>query len=561
MKSRTSLTAALLSGVTALAFVPAMAAPSDQDPAPKHRAQHVDRLEQLQKEIEDQAAALKAQSAEIAALKSQIAPAQVSAEQFSALQSKVDAQAQARKDEAVVAFRPGPTPHLHQKTQPTIASRDGRWSFAPYVLVQGDFASYSRGQPLSVAGTNNLKSSGENFRRARIGFQGTFDRDFGYSFIYDFGGANGDETYQGYAAANSGTTKNTGGSSITPYTASTGAGTGPHIYNAWVSYKGVLDPFTLKIGLMATPANLGDATQSDDLLFNERPSPSQLARGLAGDDGRESAGFIGYGPFWNASLFLTGDTVGKAALIAPATTYGGSQEAVVARAAFLPWHDDDSNLNVHLGGNVSYVIHPQEATSTTNPGVTTFPITFSDRPELRVDNVTFLNTGAINARNAYVAGLEGALSYGPVLIQGENFWYGITRNNPASGVTNPNFSAWYVEGSWVFAGDPHRYNNANASFVRPSPSEPFDPANDAWGAWELAGRYSSSDLGYDITSKVAGDRVFGGRQNVWTAGLNFYPNDVLRFVFDWQDVTLRNIGALGDNGRYQTVSLRAQVAF
>ena len=126
---------------------------------------------------------------------------------------------------------------------------------------------------------------------------------------------------------------------------------------------------------------------------------------------------------------------------------------MVGRAVFLPWRDADSNLNIHLGANFGYVIHPQEATSTANPGVTTYPVTFSDRPELRVDNVTFINTGAINARSAYTAGVEAAASYGAFTLQGENYWYGIRRNNPAAGVTDPGFSGWYVEGSWVLTGE------------------------------------------------------------------------------------------------------------
>ncbi|MGB8365635.1 MAG: OprO/OprP family phosphate-selective porin [Rhizomicrobium sp.] len=563
-QKKSATRAALLAGAAAFALSSAAfaqtAAPTGSPP-PKHRHHHEapttgsDRLDLLEKRVEQQADAIEQQADEIKALKAQInqapTPSQVTSAQFAALENKVDEQDAAKKKQATVVFKPA-TPFLRAKTVPTISSPDGKWTFAPYAMVQGDWASYSKGQPLSAAGTDNLKSSGENFRRARIGFTGSFDRDFGYNFIYDFGGSNGDETYQAYAKADSGSSN---------YTASTGAGSGPHIYKALVSYKGILDPFMLEVGLMPTPANLGDATQSDDLLFNERPSPSQLSRGLDGDDGRESAGFIGNGSFWNASLFLTGDTYGKAALIAPATTYGGSQEAVVGRVAVLPWHDPDTNLNIHLGANFGYVIHPQEATSTATPGVTTYGITFSDRPELRVDNVTFLNTGAINAKSAYTAGLEAAASYGPLLIQGENFWYGIERNNPPAGATDPRFSGWYVEGSWVLTGEPHPYNIANASFTRPSPVEPLDPANGAWGAWELAGRYSSSDLDYDITSKTVADRVFGGRQNITSVGLNFYPNDVLRFMLDWQSVSLRNIGALSDNGNYNTVEIRTQVSF
>jgi len=534
-------------------------------PPPKHHHHHdaaattgSDRLDLLEKRVEEQAEEIHELKAQLNGGAAAAAPAQVTATQFQQLQTQVTEQVEATKKQALVTFKPQ-TVFQHEKSQPTISSPDGKWTFAPIVMVQGDWASYSNGQPLAdgkSADKDPLKSSGENFRRAWIGFQGTFDGDFGYKFVYDFGGSNGDETYQGFAGPT------TAGSS---YTTSTGAGTGPHIQSAWVSYKGFLDPFTFKIGAMPTPANLGDATAADDLLFNERPSPSQLSRGLDADDGRESAGFIGNGAIWNASLFMTGDTYGKAPLIAPQTTYGGGQEAVVGRAVLAPWQDPDTNFNIHLGGNFGYVIHPAESTSTASPGVTTYGITFSDRPELRVDNVTFLNTGAINAKSAYSAGLEGAISWGPLLLQGENFWYGVTRNNPAVGVTDPKFSGWYAEGSWVITGEPRRYNIATGSFVRPSPDHPFNPGNGDWGAWELAGRYSSTDLDYDLGSAVTADRVFGGLQNIWSAGINFYPDDVLKFMFDYQHVQLWNIGSpvagLPGNGQYDTFEIRTQVSF
>ncbi len=541
------LTSFVLAGASMLALLSAASAQEavSTSAPPKHNrhATASDREELLEREVEQ----LKQ---EVDELKAHQDNGAVSASQFEALQSQVyETQATvkaATANQASVRFN-----HSHL----TISSPDGKYTFSPIVDVMGDFASYSKGQPLpsfATKGALNLKSSGENFRRAQIGFQGTIAGDFGYKFLYDFGGANGNETYQAFAAPNSGSSN---------FTTSTGAGTGPHIKEAWISYKGFLAPFTFRVGLMPTPANLGDMTASDDLLFLERPSPAQLSRGLDGDDGRESVGFIGNGDFWQTSLFLSGDSYGKGALIAPATTNGGGQEAVLGRVVIFPFLDPATNFNVHLGGNFGYVIHPQEATTTASPGVTTFPITFSDRPELRVDNVTFVNTGAINARNAHSAGVEAAFSYGPFLVQGENFWYGVQRNNPASGVTDPNFSGWYVEGSWVLTGEFRNYNPATASYVRPSPAEPFDPLHGGWGAWELAARYSSDDFNYHTTAALAADRVFGGKQDIWSTGVNFYPNDTLKFMLDYQDVSLHNIGSANNNGNYYTISFRGQVTF
>lgn len=493
-------------------------------------------VEQLKQEVQD--------------LKANQGSGDVTSTQFEALQNQVyETQAAvtaSTKNQANVRFN-----HSHL----TISSPDGKYTFSPIVDVMGDWAAYSKAQPLPTfasKGALNLKTSGENFRRAQIGFQGIIAGDFSYKFVYDFGGTNGDETYQAFAGANS------GGSTLTT---STGAGSGPHIKEAWVGYKGILDPFQLRVGAMPTPANLSDMTASDDLLFSERPSAAQLSRGLDADDGRESVGFIGNGDWWQGSLFLTGDTYGKGALIPPATRSAGGQEAVVGRAAIFPFNDPATNFNVHLGGNFGYVLHPTESTSTATPGVTTTPITFSDRPELRVDNVTFLSTGGIDAKNAYSAGVELAASWGPLMIQGEDFWFGIDRNNPAVGVTNPHFNGWYVEGSWVLTGEFRKYNPANAAYTRPSPADPFDPAHGGWGAWELAARYSSTDLNYHTTVALAGDRVFGGKQDIVSAGINFYPNDTLKFMVDYQDVNLHNIGALNNNGSYNTIEFRGQVTF
>ncbi len=317
---------------------------------------------------------------------------------------------------------------LGKNGKPLISSGDGRYTFSPRVMVQGDFASFSKD---TVAGMP-IKNTGENFRRAWIGAQGKFAGDFGYRFIYDFGGSNGDESYQAYLGK-------TGTLTSTP-----APSTGPHIQSAWVSYKGFLDPFTFQIGAGPPPANLGDATSADDLIFNERSSPAQISRSLGGDDGpRRRQGFFGNGSWWYGSGFLTGDTVGKGALLAPSS----SQGAFVGRVAFFPFYDPTNNFNVHLGVNYTDVFAPQRSTSSSS--VTTTGITFSDRPELRVDNFTLLNTGAINANSAYSVGVEAAVSWGPLLVQGENFWYGASRHAPAAGVTNPNFSGWYVDASWV----------------------------------------------------------------------------------------------------------------
>ncbi|MEJ0023877.1 MAG: porin [Alphaproteobacteria bacterium] len=69
--------------------------------------------------------------------------------------------------------------------RPTTASGDGQQKFAVRGLVQFDAAHYSeQGNP---AYTNDL-SSGTNFRRARLGVEGTFAKDWNYALTGEFGG-------------------------------------------------------------------------------------------------------------------------------------------------------------------------------------------------------------------------------------------------------------------------------------------------------------------------------------------------------------------------------------
>jgi phosphate-selective porin OprO and OprP len=520
------------------------AAPADSSKKHHHHAntleERLDRMERVIQEQQTEIRDLRAQtgqasggaSATAAAAPPQPQP-EVSAAQFEALQNQIYEQAAENKSHAVVTLKKG---------RPTIATPDGKYSLSITSLVQADAATFDDAAVTGPKGTPVLSRSGFNFRRAQIGVQGVLGSDFGYKFNYDFGGAGGQES--GAENIITGTTPPT--VAINP--------SGARIQSAFVTYKGILDPFTFKIGAFPTPANLADATGADDLLLNERASPAQLSRGLDADDGRTGLGFQGNGSIWYTSTYLTSDAVGKGQL--------EGQEAFVGRVAIAPIQDPDSNFNIHLGGNVGDVFHPEgvNPASCTTTAPACYLVSFSDRPELREWNVSWINSGNINAKSAYSAGAEAAISYGPFLLEGENFWYGVSRRDASTGQTNPTFSGWYIEGSWVLTGEPRTYSMANAAFLRPVPTSDFDPAHDSWGAWEFAARYSDTDLNYDVNSIVSADQVRGGDQKIWSAGFNFYPNYNLKFMLDWQNIDISRpwSGAFGT--RYNAFSLRTQVS-
>jgi len=100
--------------------------------------------------------------------------------------------------------------------------------------------------------------------------------------------------------------------------------------------------------------------------------------------GRTGLGFQGNGSIWYTSTYLTSDTVGKGQL--------EGQEAFVGRVAIAPIQDPDSNFNIHLGGNVGDVFHPEgvNPASCTTTAPACYLVSFSDRPELREWNVSWI---------------------------------------------------------------------------------------------------------------------------------------------------------------------------
>ena len=100
---------------------------------------------------------------------------------------------------------------------------------------------------------------------------------------------------------------------------------------------------------------------------------------------------------------------------------------------------------------------------------------------------------------------------------------------------DPRFGGYYVEASWFPTGERRRYATTNAAFQAPKPLLPFDGLG-GWGAWELALRYSHTDLN-DLAgvpgTAAADDSVRGGEQSIFGAGVNWYLNSNVKLMFNY----------------------------
>lgn len=405
--------------------------------------------------------------------------------------------------------------------RPTILSSDGRYSLSIRGLAQLDTGFYdqrSQGRPATDfrrgsvgAGSreNNAAqdlSNGANFRRARLGVEGVFDRDFNYRLMVEFGG--------------SGTE-------------------GPaRINDAWIAYTGFA-PFTVQIGAFSPPANMDDGQSPEDQLFLERASAAELSRTLGGADGRVGIGVRGNGRRWFGAVTATGPTVNDAEAF-------DEQSAVVGRGGVLLLTDQDqvqNTYNLQLGLNGTYVFNTPDQGVGANPRA---PIRFRDRPELRLDGTRLVDTGAIDADNVWTYGAELGAQYRQFYVQAEAFRFGLDRRDSA--LPDPRFQGGYAEASWVLTGEFRRYNGATGSFQNPRPYESFSPRNGGFGAFELAARYSYLDLDYGAGLAGAASptgAIRGGRQEIVTLGLNWYLNSNFKLLFDYLHVDVNRLNPAG----------------
>lgn len=388
----------------------------------------------------------------------------------------------------------------------TFASPDGQFSLALRALAQLDAGYFAQGKNPAPVDLN----SGSNFRRAQFGVQGTAFKDWSYNFIYDFGG--------------SGVEKN------------------GYIYYAYLQYDG-LGPFHARIGAIAPFAGIEDATGSADLLFLERPSVTDIARNIGGSPGREGLDVFVQGDTYLLSVAYTGKKTTDAATF-------DAQQSLVTRASWLAVSEPE--VKWLLDANLTHVFKLADTVANSNAD----NISFSNGPELTVDATKTVNTGNIDAKKVTEFGFETAASYAGFYGQGGWFHFNVDRR---IAVPNPDFSGWYTALTYSLTGEEHQYDPTTASFRGLRPAHPLGSAG-GYGAWELKARYSTIDLDFNPLTSAASGGIFGGKQNVWTVGVNWYVNNAIRFSLDYDNIQANHVNSPANDISASAIALRSQIS-
>jgi phosphate-selective porin OprO/OprP len=504
---------------------PALAQTQKSTPAaPDSR---VDVLEQQLRDVEQQLAEIKAQQAQTDNTAAVVDLKRSTSDQYLDLNKTVSALPRSSVDNGRLQ----------------ITSSDGRFSAALRTLIQFDSGYYMQEHSANLlpAAYGNNFSSGSNFRRVYLNLQGRVFGDWSYNANFDFGGSGGTETPG-------------------------------HIQSVYLEYDG-LQPWAFRIGAYPPPASLEDATASGDTIFLERNSPSDLQRNIAGGDGRDAVSILYATPTVYGALSFTGDKIqtGAKALAAAGATAAPTfdeQEAVLGRLSWLPISEEHAHWLIGVNG--TYVLKLPESVAYGLPNLSNTPgatalnsFTLSDPPEFTFDSngYTLANTGALNANHISQWGVETAGNWKSLYGQAGYYGFEVDRSQVAYATTTgtqivqPNadhFSGWYVQGTWLLTGEERLYNPGTGAFTPPQVTTPLNFEKGNWGAIELAARYSDLDLNDHVNdtanvtiANAAGapagthtydfyNTVRGGDQRIFTAGLNWYPNNVVRFAVNYE---------------------------
>ena len=420
---------------------------------------------------------------------------------------------------------PNPGGLSFPRGRPTFTSPDGRLSIAVGLQFNYDLGGDLQGsrQRPDTRQFPRLNTFGENLRRGYIPFVFKYD-DFQVNITPDFGGS-------------------PDGS--------------PTLYEANINWApSAIKPLTVTLGYFKPWLTLGDSESASDFLFLERPSIVEAARSIAGSNSRSAVGARWFEDRYFIASYLTGAVYGSQTT-APALP---QQTGATLRLAARPVATTD--WDVHTGFSASDSFHIQR----TATGQT---LTISDRPELRIDNNRLVSTGALNARSAYTYGPEFAVRWRNLMLQGEYIRVGVDRTDGGATVRTPGleFDGGYAEASWVITGEPRRYLPASGAFGNPAPARPFSLRNGGYGAFELAGRYSHINLNDKVTrgrSAASTGGVYGGIQDIYAVGVNWYLDDHFRFLLDYDIIDVDHLNTAGTTQigqRIQAVALRAQATF
>jgi len=274
-----------------------------------------------------------------------------------------------------------------------------------------------------------------------------------------------------------------------------------YLHEAYLRWPGIRHVGNLTVGYFGVPQTIENITSFGVNRFMEAASP-----GLAFSPGNRTGIQVDHSYFDERATASVGlFSIGQDPVFGSSDT-SKSLARPTFRLTGLPIFEPDQHRLLHLGGSAAFVFSDSSE------------IQYQARPESHLAPV-LVDTGSLNSRFAYVGGLEAIYQEGPFSLQSE------VMGSSVSADENYIFWGGYVAAGWFLTGERAPYDRAAAVPGKVSPESPLFKRRGAWGALELALRYSYLDL--------SDGNVNGGRMSILMPGLNWYWSDQIRCQFNY----------------------------
>jgi phosphate-selective porin OprO and OprP len=528
----TRLNAYLLAGASAIGVIAFAASAANAADADQLEAS----IKAMQAQMQAQQTAMQAQ---IAALQKEVQEAKAQAAAVQSAAAKVAATP--AKDATDIQWKGG---------APIFKSANGEFSIKPRGVVQTD--DEHADQDTAITSFPDLSAT--EFRRARLGFEGTAFWDFNYVLEVDF--------------ANDATA----------------------IKDAYLQYNGLKladTPIIFRVGNFKTPNSFEQQT-SDYFVDTFERSGFINAWNIDRQIGFMAA-------YWRPHFGLAAGIFGKGE-----TTTGGSTANTPLFPGFIAQEDVTfaaratvAPINNKVGID-THVLHFGASVRTRDVGEDQPLLTYRARcNDLHMTNFC-VNTGAAPGLGGIgdgdtFWGVEAAGLWGPFSAQGEYGHLNVdlpggafipsnppgsgrlsSAGNPFLGIPNPDYNGWYVQGAWFFGGR-QTYDN-EGKWGRPVIPNPVTwNKGGGWGGVEIVAKYDVINLsnsafdnaintsttptnfvgGCPVTqlfpgnvsatgTLVAAKIAQCGEMATWIVGANWWLNDHVRLAFDYSQSNLSN---------------------
>lgn len=357
-----------------------------------------------------------------------------------------------------------------------------------------DHAYFSQDDDLDESFGAMESNNGTEFRRARLFFSGTLYKSVGFKFQIDFAGG------------------------VTRFK------------DVYIEVKKIPVIGTLRVGHFKEPLRFDALTSSKYITFMERAIPADLAN-------ERNNGIMIFNDIikrklsFQTGVFRNADGTGN-------DKQAANDIAITSRISALAIDNLEKEQLLHFGFSYSYRKPDDEDYS------------ISVRPKSHLAK-KYISTGIIpDVETVNIINFETVYTKGPFTVQAEYLGSSVIQGGPDFSETY-NFNNYYGQISYFITGEHRPYKNSYATFGRLKPKTNFMDGEKGSGAWELALRYTHTDL----NSK----NINGGEQGDITFGTNWYLNSATRVMFNyvWTDINKKDAAV----GKLNIFEVRFQIDF